>query len=152
MGRYRYLHFATHGFVNDGSPLLSSVLLAKPGADSKDDGFLTAREIYGLNLNAEMTVLSACNTARGETRTGEGVIGLTWALFVAGCPTQVVSQWAVDDASTAMLMGRFYQNLKLRRMGKAIALKEAQSWLRKQNPKYKHPYYWAPFVVNGAWQ
>jgi CHAT domain-containing protein/tetratricopeptide (TPR) repeat protein len=150
-GKFRYLHFATHGFVNDGSPLLSSVVLAKSRPDSKEDGFLTAREIYGMNLNADMTVLSACNTARGENRTGEGVIGLTWALFVAGCPTQVVSQWAVDDASTALLMGRFYENLTLRKMGKAQALKDAEGWLRAQNPKYRHPYYWAPFVVNGAW-
>jgi CHAT domain-containing protein/Tfp pilus assembly protein PilF len=151
-GKYRYLHFATHGFVNDGSPLLSSVVMATPSKGSKEDGFLTAREIYRMNLNAEMTVLSACNTARGENRTGEGVIGLTWALFVAGCPTQVVSQWAVDDASTAMLMGQFYENLKVRKMGKAQALTEAESWLRKQNPKYRHPYYWAPFVLNGAWK
>lgn len=151
-GGYRYLHLATHGFVNDGSPLLSSVVLAKPSDGSKDDGFLTAREIYGLDLKADMTVLSACNTARGETRTGEGVIGLTWALFVAGCPTQVVSQWAVDDASTAEMMGRFYENLTVRKMGKAQALKEAEKWLRGKNAKYQHPYYWAPFVLNGAWK
>ncbi len=153
-GNYRYLHFATHGFVNDGSPLLSSIVLAKPNGttDIQEDGFLTAREIYGMTLNAELAVLSACNTARGENRTGEGVIGLTWALFVAGCPTQVVSQWAVDDASTALLMGRFYENLTVRRLGKAAALKEAESWLKKQNPKYAHPYYWAPFVLNGAWK
>src|SRR5205823_2608634 len=103
-GKYRYLHFATHGFVNDGSPLLSSIVLARPDrvaapvsggatnvalpnpaqgpAASQEDGFLTAREVYGMNLSAELTVLSACNTARGENRTGEGVIGLTWALFV----------------------------------------------------------------------
>ncbi len=149
---FRYLHLATHGFVNDGSPLLSSVIMAKPDGKSSEDGFLTAREIYGLNLNAEMTVLSACNTARGENRTGEGVIGLTWALFVAGCPTQVVSQWAVDDKSTALLMGRFYENLKVRNIAKAASLKEAETWLRKQNAKYSHPYYWAPFVLNGAWK
>jgi CHAT domain-containing protein len=128
------------------------VVLAKPSGAPKEDGFLTAREIYGLRLNADMTVLSACNTARGENRTGEGVIGLTWALFVAGCPTQVVSQWAVDDASTAMLMGRFYENLKVRKMGKAQALQAAESWLRGRNAKYIHPYYWAPFVLNGDWK
>jgi CHAT domain-containing protein len=126
------------------------VILATP--NDKEDGFLTAREIYGMKLNAEMTVLSACNTARGEKRTGEGVIGLTWALFVAGCPTQVVSQWSVDDASTAMLMGRFYENLKKRNMSKTKALKEAEAWLRSKNKKYQHPYYWAPFIVNGAWK
>ncbi len=152
LGSYRYLHLATHGFVNDGSPLLSSVVLAKPTATSGEDGFLTAREIYSLNLSAEMTVLSACNTARGENRTGEGIVGLTWALFVAGCPTQVVSQWAVDDASTALLMGRFYENLAKRKMTKSGALKEASLWLRGRGKKYQHPYYWAPFVLNGAWQ
>lgn len=164
-GDYRYLHLATHGFVNDGSPLLSSVVLASPpapdpasggqtagAAPPAEDGFLTAREIYGMNLKAEMTVLSACNTARGENRTGEGVVGLTWALFVAGCPTQVVSQWAVDDAGTALLMGRFYENLKVRKLGKARALQDAETWLRGRDPKYRHPYYWAPFVLNGAWK
>jgi CHAT domain-containing protein/Tfp pilus assembly protein PilF len=151
-GNYRYLHLATHGFVNDGSPLLSSVVLAKPEANSKEDGFLTAREIYEMNLHTEMTVLSACNTARGENRTGEGIIGLTWALFVAGCPTQVVSQWAVDDSSTALLMQRFYTDLKTHNMGKAQALKEAEDWLRRQKRRYHHPYYWAPFVLYGAWR
>jgi CHAT domain-containing protein/tetratricopeptide (TPR) repeat protein len=151
IGAYRYLHFATHGFVNDGAPLLSSLVLATP-ADDKEDGFLTAREISELRLSADLAVLSACNTARGDIKEGEGVLGLAWALTVAGCPTQVVSQWAVDDQSTAMLMGRFYENLKVRTMGKAAALQEAESWLRKQNPKYQHPYYWAPFVLNGAWK
>ena len=100
-GNYRYLHFATHGFLNDASPMLSSVVLASPEAGSKEDGFLTAREVYTLNLHAEMTVLSACNTGRGETQKGEGMVGLTWALLCAGCPTQVVSMWSVDDAATA---------------------------------------------------
>src|SRR5262249_26475397 len=122
--RYRYLHFATHGFLNDVSPLLSSIVLAQPPAGSSDDGFLTAREIFGLNLNAEMTVLSACNTGRGEARSGEGIIGLTWALFVAGCPTQVASQWSVDDLSTARLMARFYTRLKAGQ-GKGNALRRA---------------------------
>ena len=116
--QYRYLHFATHGFFNDASPLLSSLVLAQPSTGSKDDGFLTAREIFDMDLSAEMVVLSACNTARGVQRTGDGVIGLTWALFVAGCPTQVVSQWSVDDASTATLMTRFYGNLATRKRGK----------------------------------
>ncbi len=150
-GNYRYLHFATHGFVNDGSPLLSSIVLSKPADAKRDDGFLTAREVYGLQLNAEMTVLSACNTARGENRTGEGVIGLTWALFVAGCPTQVVSQWAVDDASTAKLMESFYSNLIKKKMTKGAALQNASLALLKQ-PKYRHPYYWAPFVLMGDWR
>ncbi len=149
--QYKYLHFATHGFFNDTSPMLSSLVLAQPSSGSKDDGFLTAREIFELDLSAEMVVLSACNTARGVQRTGDGVIGLTWALFVAGCPTQVVSQWAVDDASTATLMTSFYGNLASKKLGKGAALRQASLSLMG-DPKHKHPYYWAPFVLMGDWR
>src|SRR4029077_9310695 len=125
-----------HGFLNDAAPLLSSVVLAQPEPGSTEDGFLTAREIFDLDLSAEMLVLAACNTARGVQRSGDGVIGLTWALFVAGCPTQVVSQWAVDDASTAILMGCFYENLVTRHMDKAASMKAAEALLRQRGPKY----------------
>ncbi len=147
MGDYRFVHFATHGFVNDAAPLLSSVVLAQP-EDAQEDGFLTAREISGLHLNAEMVVLSACNTARGENKEGEGIIGLTWALFVAGCPTQVVSQWSVDDASTAALMTSFYRNLILKKQRKSEALRNAALYL-KEDGKHSHPYYWSPFILLG---
>src|SRR5262249_9039203 len=90
-GKYRYLHFATHGFFNDAAPLLSSIVLAEPTPGSGEDGFLTARELFDLKLTADLVVLSACNTARGEQRRGEGIVGLTWALFVAGAPAQVLS-------------------------------------------------------------
>ena len=95
------MHFATHALFNDAAPLLGGVVLAQPPPGSTEDGVLTARELLTLPLSAEMVVLSACNTARGATRSGEGMVGLTWALFVAGVPTQVVSQWSVDDAATA---------------------------------------------------
>ena len=149
-GQYRYLHFATHGFFNDASPLLSSIVLAQPEPGSHEDGFLTAREIFDLNLHCDMVVLSACNTARGETRTGDGLIGLTWALFVAGAPTQVVSQWSVDDASTATLMQSFYAGLTKKRMAKGQALRQAELALMRDG-KHRHPYYWAPFVLLGDW-
>ena len=148
----RFLHLATHGFVNDTSPLLSSLVLAEPpktGAGSSEDGFLTARELLDLDLsNVEMTVLSACNTARGQNQRGEGVVGLTWALFAAGCPTQVLSQWAVNDASTATLMEQFYANLKAGKP-KAEALRQAALTV-SGNPATAHPYYWAPFVLFGS--
>ncbi len=167
-GKYRYIHFATHGFFNDASPLMSSIVLADPGppapnpggvsSPAPEDGFLTAREIFDLKLNAEMVVLSACNTARGEKRSGEGVIGLTWALFAAGCPTQVVSQWSVDDASTAALMERFYSGIaKGKPKGASLRL-AALSLLNQarkskiENRKYAHPYYWAPFILMGDWR
>lgn len=148
---FRYLHLASHAFFNDAAPLLSSVVLAQP-ADDKEDGFLTAREIFDLDLSAEMVVLSACNTARGEKRSGEGVVGLTWALFVAGAPTQVLSQWSVDDASTAELMTGFYTHLKAGK-AKGKALREAGlELMKREKGKYRHPYYWAPFVLVGDWR
>jgi CHAT domain-containing protein len=134
--------------------LLSSVVLASPPAGSPEDGFLTAREIFDLDLSAaEMVVLSACNTARGEKRSGEGIVGLTWALFVAGAPTQVLSQWAVDDASTATLMQRFYANLTGQgQTAKGAALRRAALTLLRDGGRHRHPYYWAPFVLIGDWR
>ncbi len=168
-GRYRYLHFATHGFCNDAAPMLSSIVLADPALaplhpDTTDrpagpsplpnapmeDGFLTAREIFDLDLRAELVVLSACNTARGSEHPGEGIVGLTWALSAAGAPTQVVSQWSVDDASTATLMLRFYAGLRAGKP-KGAALRMASLSLLR-DPKYRHPYYWAPFVLMGDWR
>ncbi len=149
-GQFRYLHFATHSVFNDAAPMMSSIVLADPGAASPEDGLLTAREIFDLNWPAELVVLSACNTARGEQRSGEGIVGLTWALFVAGAPTQVLSQWAVADASTAQLMKSFYANLKTGR-AKGEALRGASLSLMKDG-KHAHPFYWAPFVLIGDWR
>jgi CHAT domain-containing protein len=152
--KYRYVHLASHAFFNDAAPLLSSIVLANPPEGSDEDGFLTAREIFDLNLSAaDMVVLSACNTGRGEKRSGEGIVGLTWALFVAGAPTQVLSQWAVDDASTATLMQRFYAALIGGRAGhgKARALRAAELSLLRDG-KHRHPYYWAPFLLMGDWR
>lgn len=146
--QFQRIHLASHAFVNDAAPLLSSIVLANPTPGSGDDGFLTAREIFELDLSGvELVVLSACNTARGQKQGGEGVVGLTWALFAAGCPTQVLSQWAVDDASTATLMNQFYAGMG-KGQSKASALRSAALQLR-QSQRYTHPYYWAPFVLIG---
>jgi CHAT domain-containing protein len=149
-GRYRYLHFATHGFFNDAAPLLSSIVLAEPTRGSGEDGFLTARELFDLKLTADLVVLSACNTARGEQRRGEGIVGLTWALFVAGAPAQVLSQWSVDDASTATLMERFYGRMS-RGQAKGSALRQAEL-AQLRDGRHGHPYFWAPFVLTGDWR
>jgi CHAT domain-containing protein len=146
---YRYVHFATHGLFNDAAPMLSSVVLAQPAANSGEDGFLTAREIFDLDLNADLVTLSACNTGSGQKKSGEGVIGLTWALFVAGAPTQVVSQWAVNDQSTATLMKKFYAQLKSGQF-KGAALRNAELEMMRDST-YAHPFYWAPFILMGDW-
>ncbi len=125
-------------------------MLAAPPKGSEDDGFLTAREIYELKLNAEMVVLSACETARGKNTEGEGVVGLTWALFAAGVPTQVVSQWKVSDASTPLLMAQFYGNLKAGQK-KGQSLRNA-ALAMLHDGKHSHSYHWAAFVLFGDWR
>jgi CHAT domain-containing protein len=107
-----------------------------------------------LDLKADLAVLSACETARGRVGAGEGMIGLSWALFVAGCPTTVVSQWKVESAGTTELMLEFHRQLKTQMANSAgtfsaaRALREASLKLRRTSA-YRHPFYWAGFVVSG---
>jgi CHAT domain-containing protein/Tfp pilus assembly protein PilF len=153
-GSYRILHLATHGILNDSSPMYSHLVLAQAEGDTNEDGLLEAWEIMKLDLKADLTVLSACETARGHVGEGEGMIGLSWALFVAGCPTSVVSQWKVESASATELMLEFHRQLKSQLtnpgggLSAARALREAALKLARSN-QYRHPFYWAGFVVNG---
>jgi CHAT domain-containing protein/lipopolysaccharide biosynthesis regulator YciM len=146
--KYPVLHFAAHGVLDDANPLYSRLLLAT-GSDS-EDGFLEAREIMKLDLHADLAVLSACQTARGQVGSGEGLIGMSWALFIAGTSTTVASQWKVDSASTARLMIDFHRNLQSEkgRSGTAEALRKAAIKLMA-DPKYRHPFFWSGFVVVG---
>ncbi len=107
-------------------------------------------EVFDLQLQADLVTLSACNTGRGSIRTGEGMVGLSWAFFVAGVPTQVVSQWSVDDTATAQLMRSFYTHLKAGE-GKSQSLRAAALSLQKEKG-HRHPYYWAPFLHMGDWR
>lgn len=147
---YPVLHFAAHGVLDDVNPLYSRLLLA---TDSEsEDGFLEAREIMKLDLQAELAVLSACQTARGQVGSGEGLIGMSWALFMAGTSTTVASQWKVDSASTARMMIDFHRNLRAEKgpsqASAAEALRRAAIKLMA-DPKYRHPFFWSGFVVVG---
>jgi CHAT domain-containing protein len=142
--RHRVIHLATHGVLDGGSPLYSSIVLA---GSEREDGFLEAREIAAMRLDADVAVVSACELARGGVAPGEGLIGMSWALMAAGCPTSVVSQWKVASRSTAELMVAFHRELVGGR-STAEALRRAQLRLRGQ-AQYRHPFYWAPFVVVG---
>jgi CHAT domain-containing protein len=114
-----------------------------------DDALLETRAIMQLNLHANPVVLSACQTARGRIGAGEGVIGMSWAFFVAGVPTMVVSQWKVDSTSTAKLRINFHRNLRNQNgMTKAQALRQSALELLKDKA-YQHPFYWAGFVLIG---
>lgn len=142
----RIVHVATHGVIDDQAPLYSALLLA-PGGEGHDDGLLEAHEVLDLHLDTDLVVLSACDTARGKIGAGEGVVGLSWAFLVAGCRTLVVAQSPAESRATAQLMVEFHRQLATG-LSPAEALQRAEIALRR-NPRFRHPFYWAPFVVIG---
>jgi CHAT domain-containing protein/tetratricopeptide (TPR) repeat protein len=149
--QYRYLHFATHGLVDTQHPELSGLVLSMVNEDGKPvNGFLRLQDIFNLNLPVELVVLSACETGIGKEVRGEGLLGLTRGFMYAGVPRVVVSLWKVDDAATAELMGRFYEGMLVRKLRPAAALRAAQlaMW---QDSRWRAPYYWAAFVLQGEW-
>lgn len=151
---YKYILLATHGLMDENDPMQSRLVFTLT-SKSSDDGFLRASEILNMNINAELVVLSACETGLGQIKTGEGVIGLTRAFMYAGTPSIVVSLWNVESKSTAGLIERFYKKL-LSGMNKAEALRQAKLEIMKevssvggQKVSYSHPFFWAPFVLVG---
>jgi CHAT domain-containing protein/tetratricopeptide (TPR) repeat protein len=149
---YRIVHFATHGLLNNDHPELSGLvfsLVDKQG--NSQDGFLRMLDIYNMELNADLVVLSACQTALGKEIGQEGLIGLTRGFMYAGAPRVVASLWKVDDEATAALMKKFYEGMLLEHQTPAQALRAAQLWMRTQKP-WQSPYYWAGFVLQGEWK
>jgi CHAT domain-containing protein/Tfp pilus assembly protein PilF len=150
---YTVLHFATHGMFDNRHPLYSFLLLAKAKDATSYDGLLEAREIMNLKLNADLVVLSACETARGRIGAGEGVMGLSWAFFAADCRSTLVTQWKVSSFATSEWMNNFYQNLSIKaeqtRFAKANALRLATLRMMKGR-QYRHPFYWAGFILIGS--
>lgn len=145
--RARFLHFATHGRMDEAQPHTSGLLLA-PAPAAQEDGLLQIAEVLELKLQAELVVLSACETGLGKTLSGEGVLGLTRAFLSAGARSVAVSLWQVGDAATAELMVDFYRQVN-RLPDKAEALRQAKLSLLAKG-RYAHPYYWAAFVLSGA--
>jgi CHAT domain-containing protein len=146
---YRVLHFATHGVLDDTNPMYSHLVLAPSGGD---DGVLDAWQMMRMRFHAELAVLSACDTARGGDNEGEGVVGMSWALFVAGCPSTIATQWKIASAPTADLLIDFYRQwtaLGNRPFAKATALANAQRAMLRQRGR-RHPFFWAPFILVGV--
>ncbi|MBD2221127.1 tetratricopeptide repeat protein [Calothrix sp. FACHB-1219] len=139
----RFIHLATHGLLDDfkGLGVPGAVALAP---DGKDNGLLTANEILDLKINAELVVLSACDTGQGKL-TGDGVIGLSRALISAGAPSVIVTLWSIPDSPSALLMGEFYRQLQ-KNPDKAQALRQAMLVTMKQHP---NPSAWAAFTLIG---
>src|SRR4030095_5048554 len=128
------------------APMYSYLTFSEAG--SNEDGMLEAWELMQLDLKAELAVLSACETARGRIGAGEGVIGFSWAMFIAGRPSPIVIQWKVDSASTRDLMVNFHRSLLSQSGPKTDALRQAALKLMR-NPETSHPFYWAGFVLVG---
>lgn len=149
IGRYRIVHLATHALIHGDEPELSGVVLAPADGGRPGPGFLRSRDIAELRLSSELVVLSACRTAVGEEVWGEGVLGLPRSFLAAGATSVVVSLWNVHDEATAELMEHLYRGLLRDGLSPAAALRRAQLALRS-DPRWRSPYYWAPFVVVGA--
>ena len=144
MSNARIIHLATHGILDEFQGLNGGVVLAADGTGEFNDGLLTAAEIAQMDLSAELVVLSACNTGQGRI-TGDGVVGLSRSLILAGVPSVVVSLWAVPDAPTGELMVEFYRQLE-QTGNKAQALRQAMLTIREQ---YPDPIAWAGFTLIG---
>jgi CHAT domain-containing protein len=161
--KYRAVHFAVHGLLDDDAPALNALVLTRPESAAKfspekyaryvsargaprRDGYLRLGEVKTLALQSELVVMSACETSLGRLSAGEGMVALPQAFLLAGARSVMASLWAVDDESTTALMGEFYRNYLMRGLPPSEALRRAQEALRAE---YDDPYYWAAFMVYG---
>lgn len=164
ISRYRYVHFATHGFADPSSPESSGIVLfSTPQAAAADDstllhdadpswsedGVLRLDEVYALRLNADVVVLSACETGVGPVARGEGILSLARGFLYAGASNVVASLWKADDLQTQRLMLGFYENM-LGGSATSSSLRSAKLDLIRESSRYARPYYWATFVLIGA--
>ncbi|MGE0019823.1 MAG: CHAT domain-containing protein [Draconibacterium sp.] len=144
------LHLAMHAFVNDSMPALSSFAFTQTKSDDLlKNGLLNTADIYNLKLNANLTVLSSCNTGSGALKKGEGIMSLARGFLYAGCPSVIMSLWEVEDNSGTKIITSFYKNLK---GGKAKdeALRNAKlEYLESVNSRLAHPHYWLGFISLG---
>jgi CHAT domain-containing protein/tetratricopeptide (TPR) repeat protein len=151
LSQYRIIHLATHGCIQD-NPLLSRLALSSftAGGQKSETSSLKLQDIYNLELNADLVVLSACQTGTGKEVQGEGVVGLTRGFMYAGARRVAVSLWSVNDRATSILMSDYYRQMLEQGIDPAAALQQAQlaMW---QSENYSAPYYWAAFTMQGDW-
>jgi CHAT domain-containing protein/Tfp pilus assembly protein PilF len=152
LSQYRIVHFATHAVSDGEHPERSGLVLSLFDRHGQpQNGFLGLEQIYGLNLPADLVVLSACETALGRDIGGEGLVGLVRGFMYAGATRVMASLWSVDDEVTAQLMAHFYQHLEQEGLSPAAALRAAQIEIRKES-RWSAPYYWAAFQIEGEWR
>lgn len=150
IGDYKVIHFATHGLLDEKRPELSGIALSlfDDAGNRQDGGFIRLQDVYGMNLNADLVVLSACDTGLGKEIKGEGLMSLNNAFLQAGAKSVVSSLWRVDDTVTKILMTDFYSGMASENLTSSQALRQAQIKLRK-DPRFSSPFYWASFTAQG---
>lgn len=147
-GQYTILHLAMHTLINNAQPMLSKLVFYQ-GNDSIEDGMLNTYELFSMDLNAQLAVLSACNTGTGKLVKGEGIMNLARGFIFAGVPSIVMTMWSVEDQSSADIVMRFYEYLE-EGMTKDEALRQSKlDLLAKGDPLRSHPFYWAAYVNIG---
>lgn len=153
VGVYRFVHFATHALIDFEHPVLSGIVLSMVDKHGRpQNGFLGMEDIFKLRIPVDLVVLSGCRTALGKDYAGEGLVGLTRAFMYAGASRLAVSLWQVSDKPTSELMVRFYgYMLGPEKLTPTAALRAAQLDLRK-DPRWRSPYFWAPFILQGDWR
>jgi CHAT domain-containing protein len=152
LGDYRFLHFATHGKVDTEIPALSALVLSRFDENGEaQDGYLRLHDIFNMKLNADLVVLSACQTGLGTNILGEGLVGLTQGFLYAGARSLLVSLWDVPDRATAELMTLFYGQILEHGLSPAAALRNAQQSMSSDR-RWSDPYYWGAFTLSGDWQ
>jgi len=147
LNNYRIVHFACHAFSDESYPLRSTLVFSLEN-ESEEDGFFQVLEMYKLRLNAELTVLSACQTGKGKNIQNEGVLGLPRVFFYMGSRSVISTLWSIDDKATSRFMGYFYEDYA-KGIGKAQALRSAKQ--RMMRTKYSHPFYWGAFILTGEY-
>jgi CHAT domain-containing protein len=147
-GKYDIVHLAMHTYLNDQNPMNSAMIFASDD-DAPEDGLLYTYEVYGIHLNAQMVVLSSCNTGSGLLSTGEGILSLARGFLYSGSRSVVMSMWEIEDKSGTDVVKMFYDYLK-KGESKSEALKKARhDYLRSAGQMRSHPYFWAALVVYG---
>jgi CHAT domain-containing protein len=152
MGEYQILHFATHGIYDTEHPERTAMVLTMVDQNGDQiNGMMSLQDIYNMDLSAQLTVLSACQTALGRDIRGEGLVGLTHSFMSAGSRSVVASLWKVDDRATAELMADFYQAMLREGLAPVAALRAAKlKMMRERN--LRAPFYWAGFVFQGDYE
>lgn len=151
LAEYRFVHLATHGWLDASHPEMSGIVLSLVDERGEwQEGFLGLGDIYNLDLPVEMITLSACQTGLGREIRGEGIVGLTRGFMYAGARRVMASLWKVDDFATSQLMRRVYERILRRGETPASALASAQREMW-QKPQWRHPYFWAAFALQGEW-